>query len=487
MTTNNIGYLCKLSFTGYSIICIFFYSIAWLGNFDNLTSFSLSLFIGQLILFFLVSFVNKDWAGNLTNPSYLALLGLLIVNLQNIINICYGYGTPSDYAVTYSVNKVFNKGAQLSLLGLSVYLLTIFLYKPHRFKTHKTKQIGTNPKIWLSLLLISFIGFLAFSNLAEIISGADYLNNSDEQNASLGNYFEGCINSFACIYICAIIYRLSNDGKKSLIQFLKSLSLIFWIVIILYLSIRAMSGDRGPVIYILLTILYGYIYYSKKKFKAITVVLGIIAAAVVVTIMGIARKGAMEAAFGERVSSAIELMGDNNSDNKSISPYTQELANSSQCTLIAIEAHESGAIDYQFGRYTFYNLIQTIPMAGGLLKNGLGLDWNNVSSSSFITKRGLGPQPHYGLGTSAVADFYLEFGIIGVIIGFIIAAIIFKRIDYIFLYSIPVSSSVLIFSIIFASHAIYFGRSSLSALLYISISTLILYWVINFIFKTIKK
>lgn len=487
MLSRNFIISCKLIFTVYSVASIIFYLLAWAENIEDYIGLSLFLFSGQLILFFVLGrLINGGWLNNLTNPSYLALFGLLIVNLQNIINVYLGYGKPSDYSVSSLVNSVFAEGTCLCFLSTSIYILTLFLYNPAKIISPKIKQLHAHPLIWLCLLTISFFGFIAFSNIHEILSGAAYHSSNDE-GGSLGNYFEGCINSFACIYLCETIILHMDDGGKNFRQFVRTLSLVFWGVIALYLLIRAISGDRGPVIYMSLNILFGYIYYSKKRFNAITVIAGVFSAAVIVTIMGIARQGAIEEAYGEKVALAIEKMSEDESVIKSVSPYTQELANSSQCTLIALEAHEAGAIDYQLGRYTFYNIVQTVPFAGGFLKNGLGFDWENVSSSSFITKRGLGPRPHYGLGTSAVADFYLEFGLLGVIIGFIIVAIIYKRIDYIFFYSIPVSPSVLIFSILFSSHAIYFARYSLSGLLYISVSTLVLYWICNFIIKLFRR
>ena len=467
----------KLIFSSYSIFSVVCYITFYYTSGDFIAE-SLILFGTQLVLFFIFGWNSaRGIFKNLINPSYIALIGLIIVNFQNVINVFMGYGNPSDFSVTFVSNDIFFRSSYLSFIGTSIYIFTIYIYNPSFSKTGIKKRKYNN-KIWIVMIILAFVGFIATADIGRIISGAAYAD--DIATTTLDMYFEGLLKSSIVIYISLnVLNKRSDVTKINLLEYIKSFSWAFWVIVSFYLLIRFVSGDRGPVIYTILLILYSYLYLTGKKLTTITILCGGLLAAFVITIIGIARMEAMRASFGERVTDAIDSINGSNSGQNSISPYSQELANSSKCIWIAMGAHDNHVIDYQYGRYTFFNIVHAIPFAGTFLKNFVGLNWNNVSSSSFITKEGLGPNATYGLGTSAVADFYLEFGLLGVILGFISAGIMFKYIDTILYFRPKVSATLLIFSLQVASIAIYFSRYSLSGCINQGLICVVFFWIFN--------
>lgn len=468
----------------YSSVATLWFLILYFYADSSLIEIGLIVFAVELILFFISN--NKNpLTTNYTNPSYCVLFGLLIVGLQNTINDYLGFGRVTDYSVVSNTLSVYAPSVYITLTGLSTYLLTLLVFKPKiAFLQKGSSKSPVLP--WVFLTTFSFFGFISTANMADILTGKEY---AQDISANSSVYFEGILNNFIIITLSVVAITKQNRNKKvKLLSFAKEFPLLFWIVVGLYIAIRSVSGDRGPLIYTIAAIFFASIYFTGIRIKPLTLVMALSLAAFIITIIGIARLSSLEMTFGERIGQAVNdrIEGNINSV-KSISPYTQELANSSQCLMIAMEGQKSGDIDYQHGRFTFYNIISAIPFAGYFMKNIVGTDMSMVSSSSYVTKRGLGPNPTYGLGTSASADFYLEFGWIGVVIGFISVGIIYRFIDYIFFYRVKISTALFVFCLQASSLAIYLCRYSLSGILYRALGTVIIFCIFNFIFKQLKK
>lgn len=418
---------------------------------------------------------NKTLYSNWTNPSYILILGIVIVHLQNIINVQLNFDDFSSYIVRPVRSDTYVKFAYLSIIGVIVLLISLFSFSPDHIKKYAYRE-GVNPRPWLYVVVVCLIGFLATSDVHSLISGEGYKN---IETATADIYMELMFGFSLVIYISLKTIEIKwSKTKQTLRSYIKSFPKLFWTIISVYIVVRLFSGDRGPVIYTLLYIFFSYLYVTRKRFKLTTVALAVFFAAVFITIIGIARLGALRASLGDRLGAAVESQLSGGALlASSVCPPTQELANSSMCLAIAIDGIDSKDIDYQYGRYTFYNLLSAIPFVGSFLQRLCGVDMGNVSSSSYITKRGLGKHPAYGLGTSAIADFYLEFGLFGVIIGFISMGYIYRFVDFIFLDSVVVSPVIMISSLQIAAYAIYIPRYSLSGLFYKVFFCLFLYFI----------
>lgn len=71
---------------------------------------------------------------------------------------------------------------------------------------------------------------------------------------------------------------------------------------------------------------------------------------------------------------------------------------------------------YSYGLNMLGGLIGIIPSIGTLFIQFLGIDPRTLGSAETLTRFSLGDNPTFGLGTNIIADIYLSFGFIGVII-----------------------------------------------------------------------
>ena len=196
--------------------------------------------------------------------------------------------------------------------------------------------------------------------------------------------------------------------------------------------------------------------------------------------------------FSEKIVRGIEDMSSNSSVNdKSIFTFTQELANSVNCNFISISDIDKGRTDFQYGKYNLSEILGGIPGAASFSKKILNIDLYENSTTEYITKSFFGKYYPKGLGTTAIAAIYLDFGYLGVIIIFFLIGIILKYIDYNFVYKGIYSVTLFIFVLKLSSMAIYIPRSSFSWVLSRIIYIVIFYFVINilitFIINLIKK
>lgn len=86
--------------------------------------------------------------------------------------------------------------------------------------------------------------------------------------------------------------------------------------------------------------------------------------------------------------------------------------NISNITVRAAVAAAPDVYDYGFGRYFAISALGIVPFARGLLDLGGGAD----VSSSVLNSVMLRPGASWGVGTSVIADSYLELGVLGVVL-----------------------------------------------------------------------
>jgi len=220
---------------------------------------------------------------------------------------------------------------------------------------------------------------------------------------------------------------------------------------------------------------------SKHRFKLLTVIAIILVAAMFTTFMGVVRGGDLNKSFIERVESASTVSGN---EKPSVLPSTQELANSVNTEFIALRAGNENQFDYTYGKYFFYALIGSIPGSSYILSNIFGVDLRNTMSSEYITIYHSGFRYGYGLGTSPMAEFYLELGILGVCLGFIFLGWLFNHLDYaVFRANFKTPMWFIIVTLKLSSVAIYIPRSSVPSCISKAIYTLIIFLVLNAVFQ----
>lgn len=181
--------------------------------------------------------------------------------------------------------------------------------------------------------------------------------------------------------------------------------------------------------------------------------------------------------FSERLTRGLDEMGDI-TEKRTISPFTHELAKSVNCNYIAVYDINNNITTYKYGGYNISELLVAVPGMNRVFKTFFDIDLYKFNSNEYLTISCFGKNYLFGLGTTALADFYLDFGILGMILGMFLIGFIYKRVDYYI--NNPVSNILLIICLLkFSSMSIYMPRASLSLILCRIFYILIIYYIFS--------
>lgn len=431
-------------------------------------------------------------------PSILLLLSLVIVNLQIPINIFLGLGNGSYYLESSKYAICSGEVLIFGCIGIISYIYGYHYRVLTKCHNDYRNTCKSPVSIWVLLSLFSFLLWVVNIDLNSFLTGMDYLGSgASDRVSSPFAIFETLLDCFITISLAVI--TTSNINRKnvkwSFFLYLKSIPMLLLLVIGLYMGLRTISGDRGPVIYTGLMLFYSYIISTRKKIKLFVLVSMVFVGAFSLTLLNIVRnfKNPNET-FSEKISRGLDEMGDN-TEKRTISPFTHELAKSVNCNYIAVYDIGNNITTYKYGGYNICELLVAVPGMNRVFNTFFDIDLYKFNTSEYLTISCFGKQYLFGLGTTALADFYLDFGILGMILGMFLIGFIYKWVDYYI--NSPVSNIVLIICLLkFSSMSIYMPRSSLSLILCRIFYILIVYFIFSRIslfidtkkiFKIVKK
>lgn len=198
---------------------------------------------------------------NFTNPAYIALLGFFIVNFQTIANTVLGLAPVSYYLNSYEYSSYTGKVAYAGSIGICTMVWAHSHYKPSlRTRNLKLPDLGL---LWPWLASAAFLGFILNINVAFFISGEDYVASGGYDRVAKGYaVYEMLFEVFNTITLASIVGKSSSCDNRGLTipKFLRLLPIYYIAINVIYILLRAASGDRGPVIYTLLMFFFAYIY-----------------------------------------------------------------------------------------------------------------------------------------------------------------------------------------------------------------------------------
>lgn len=477
-------------FYAYVFIYVIFLSVEYLLAAKNdIVLFGVN-FLGMFfaMFFFLVEEARYDktlfsmWV----KPSNLLLLSLLIVNLQIIISVWLGYEGISTYLGTDKYSGYIGKVLYLSLVGISAYLVG---YSFCHGKTG-TKSVGRNNlyiSFWCLLTLVCFILFLKNIDLISFLTGMDYDGSgaADRETTSYA-IWETLFDSFMTIALACITKKCIGENRTiTIIGFIKQFPLYYLLPVIIYVSLRLISGDRGPVIYTLLMFFYSYLLITQKRIKLWVIIVLILVGALSMTVLNSVRSFRNpNQSFSEKVVRAITEKDEINSV-RSICPLTYELSKSVNCNFIAVHDINEGVTDYKWGVYNLCELLSSIPGSNRVTNSLFGLNLYRTTTSEYVTVSFLGQDYLYGLGTTAITDLYLDFGLLGVLLGFFLIGVTYRKVDQAMAGCANSVLSLIVF-LKFASMAIYMPRASYSFVVCKIIYIIILYLIFRTIFSAFE-
>lgn len=456
---------------------------------SSLFSFSLILFVLFLMLYYKVEAIsNCNIAKFWLRPSYIFLFSLIIVNLQTIINVILGYETIGFYLDTTRYSQYLGKAYYLALIAVSSFIYGNALYTKKQKEHSYTKYWGVY--FWVTLTVVSCVLFIINIDIISFVTGLDYKGSGayDRANNSSARW-ETIFDTFLTITVAIMTYNHSNDVKKwSVLGYIRIIPFPLLIVTIAYILLRLLSGDRGMALYTILLYVYSYIYLSSLRLKLSYLLVVLFIGAFFLTLLNYVRGYGANQSFTEKLDRGFEDITTfvKKEDVKTVSVFTQELANSVNCNFISIHDIETNLTDYKYGVYNLCEILGGVPGAATVFGKILGVDLYEYSTTEYITISFFGKYYPIGLGTTAVAAIYLDFGLLGVIIGFIIIGSFFKCIDGNIGNKNLSSIVMLIILLKVASMSIYIPRSSFAWILSRIIYILIVFSVLDIVVKTMK-
>lgn len=445
----------------------------------NLSSHSIC---GECLLLvaiaFIIYFSNQQGSqlrGWWIRPSNIFLFGLLIVNLQYIIDFTLGYKTISNFVSLWSLNYC----AAIGSAGIISFIIGNLTSKTIRQQASFAPN-NTSGCFFLYLIqAVSFIGWILSVDLISLITGATYGDGTWKWDGGLSTLLEGLIYASTITILVFKIIKSSDDEPKNLRSFIKSFSFSFWLFVTLYLTIRILSGDRGPFIYTTLSIFFSYIIISKRKIAFQYVLAGVVIFAVFLILIGIARTQSATLSVSEKLSIALQSYDKARFSDATVFVPTEELAYSFRCNETAVNEIKNGA-KFHYGKYQLFALLNCIPFMPSFMYNKLKIPITELSSDYYLTEAYFGDYSISGqIGTTVVADFFLDFGLLGVIVGMFLVGLFFKQVDNNICISNSSSLSVIavIITLAFASKAIYIPRATFLGQLKPTVIILVLFYL----------
>ncbi len=411
----------------------------------------------------------------------LFLLAFLCVHFQKFVDLLV-FGNAIQRYELYANHQVVLRAASVCLLGLSAlvlgYIVSAEYGKP--LKEHNCIIYGKRTFSVLNILyIISLALFLAY-NARTYLQGNYSQELLELSKGTMSTYSVILLN--CCMYSITILrgYSLAINGKRpSLKNYLSSLGVIYYLCGGIYMLFCFALGDRGPMIFFFLTLLFGYILATKHRFNIMSVILVLFLGAFLINAIGIRRSN------DQRYS--IEEYNQQIMDINSVSPLTSELSSSNRTVIYAVESTPS-IYPYRYGLFMLNSLLSIVPFSGSIFR-AMGFSFNSLShyahSSQFFTWYEQGDNPYSGVGSSTIADVYVDFGPWGVIVILFFLGMLIRRLD-LMLFNRDVrcySLFMLVLGCVFFSQSIYIPRSMLVPILRTTVWSFVYLWLIILITK----
>ena len=448
---------------------------------EGLITVCVSLAILNFIVFFLGSERLEFMKKRVFKHSLIFLIGFMILHFQFPLDFILGNLT-SYYNKIFLFDEVINSSIVLSLIGLLSFFVgyEIAKRKGYNFKANDSVESRNFSKLDLGAVL-SLLFYFVTVNPAYILGNYG--------SVPMGESAGYASIAFKLFVFASLIQQTINlqskvNSKISFFKFLKSLSLPIIIVVSLYLLSVLISGDRGPLIYFSLYVLGCYLFVTKARVNLLYIAGGVVTGAFLITLLSVVRSKANDGAdFFAKVEYALAREGYRD---YSVSPQTAELAYSIN-TLHTSVKFVPERDDFFYGEFQFKMLISTIPLLPTIVDELINSrEYSDYGTSSeYFTRQIHGDHPDYGMGSSILADLYLDFGIVGIIMG-MFAFGYFLRYSELMMYGdYKPSPFVIILILVYFSQALYINRSMILFELSTVVKVLILF-KINYLFNKAK-
>ena len=393
--------------------------------------------------------------------SFLFILSYVIVHFQIPLAYVLGYNIQSGpfNSFIWGDESYATIAVACSSIALNSFILG-FVFT----KTKKEKKI---PKFNYNkvITLFTFLGII-FYFLFFITSGSyKYGNYNAGDNLPISKYLFPLFDIFTYSAIVLKSYMLNDKIKHntSLSKYIMYYGLPLSGIVFWHILFSLFVGDRGPVIISILLYFGLYLVRVLNNKNKLVLISGFVIVSILFSVLGSARSRTSNDSFLNKVeSSDYKNRYSNNFNSGQDMPglSTLELALSVRCVNHVI-SNVPKNYDYKYGLYQLRQIIAVVPFLSGIDKKYISKYDNKFDgSANFVTYLIQGENSTSGDGTSPVADLYLDFGVYGVCIGFLLFGIFIKKAEGVLIFGSSSSLFFFIATMIFLSGCIYIGRGT---------------------------
>lgn len=370
-----------------------------------------------LSLFFTINFfikTRKNSRMGAFSHSHIFIVIFLIVFYQLYIDYILGFIDTSEKR-TWINTSIVAKSLGLCNIAISSFLLGYkYQLDKHivRSNFYATPQITIFPEK-------KYLCNIGYCMLAYFIITADdgffrsgYLTSEGQLDASFGIMVILQSVMIAVFSLYCIEYK-NNFKGDTIINYFKRPG----ILVGLYAIAIILSGRRTEALRVVIMLLFAYIYVSGNKLNIKKTVAYLFAGIILTSVFGAIR------GEGQSFSQGVEML----TSNITISPFTKELAGSINTVHIAME-NVPDIIPYNYGVTFFPSFALLVPGLDRLItlmSNGIALNSSTQISNMYWGGSDWG----YGMGSSIVADVYISFGVIGILIVFLLIGRLFRKLE----------------------------------------------------------
>ena len=370
-------------------------------------TYSFGFCVYELVFFLVTCFVfsrKMTFPTGMVNFHFFFLFSFFFVNYVYPVFL---YPIDAEYFFMFSFpfdENNISKGTALAQLAISSYMLGTSLFVAKSEDKTSFDFSLVNPP------LVTFLNVLfVLATLLFVYSVMTTMDSEITINYQVVVLYIGLLS--LKLLLKAEIYK--DDFSDSKWFFLK----IYWFELISASIVALFSlwfGDRGPVLQIGLILLFVYTIYVKKLSVKILTLL-IVSGFIVMAFISYTRSTDSNIK-DTGLSGALNEGGDTFSSFVTIWDFAMDFIVNNRALYVGYEIVEENG--YLYGKSYFPYLFSPVPGLPVLLTNALfGQDPEDVSTSVIISEReGV---YDWGLGTNAVADGYMNFGVVGVLLMFL--------------------------------------------------------------------
>jgi len=434
--------------------------------------------IFSLFVFSLRTETNKYLKNQYLKILYLFLVGFIIVHFQ--IYVEYSLDNYKFFGRDYFLDEsLVSKAILISSIALNTFLIGYLSYKNNNIRINKSNIIYHPTQIILFFNFVLFIFFL-------ITNDTSYYSGGYGEGGEVLSGFPGFFQQFYVFSIISYVTVITRNSivcqtkVNNIISFISLFNKFFLLFVTIFLFLILLSGDRGPIIQIGIVFLASFLIITKRKLNLIVILLFLIVSSSFFSFIGYYRTFKETNSIVNKIELAVEAKKVSGKS-KAFSPNTLELAGSVTTFHAALIYTENGS--YTYGIFQGYQLLSIVPGFRFLFKNITGIDGDNVVSTKFLTILIQGDNITHGSGTTAIADVYLDFGLIGTIIIFFVFGYFLRKLEFKIFSDIIPSVLNLTFFFVFISKAVYIGRSQI---VFVLKEAIIVYLIIVILFYLSK-